>query len=78
MAEAVATLVVRGLYAYTVTGVLFALFFVAFGLAAVDSQARGTSLGFRLLIFPGVAAFWPLLLKRWLRGDLPEEGNPHQ
>jgi integrase len=45
----------------------------------VDSQAQGSRLGFRFLIFPGVAAFWTLFLRRWLKanGEQPLEGNPH-
>jgi len=80
MAEAVATIVVRAFYAYFLAGALFAVSFVVRGVRAVDAQARGTGLSFRLLLFPGVAAFWPLLLKRWLRatGAPPEEGNPHR
>ena len=80
MAEIVAGFAVRALYAYTLAGALFALVFVVRGVHAVDTQARGASLGFRLLIFPGVAAFWPLLLRRWLRatGEPPAERNPHR
>jgi len=80
MAETVGSLVVWVLYAYALAGALFALFFVTRGVQAVDSQARGASIGFRLLIFSGAAAFWPLLLKRWMRatGEPPEERDPHQ
>jgi hypothetical protein len=50
-------------------GLLFALLFVTVGLVRVDPVARGSSPAFRVLIVPGVAALWPLLLVRWLRGS---------
>src|SRR5919108_572568 len=42
--------------------------------------AIGSSLGFRILIFPGSVAFWPLLLRRWTgrKSEPPEERNPHR
>jgi hypothetical protein len=52
---------------YAVVGVVFAGAFVTWGVARVDSAAKGASLGFRLLILPGCAALWPLLLGRWMR-----------
>jgi hypothetical protein len=80
VAEGFASFVVSALYAYALAGVLFAIFFVLQGVQKVDHQANGAGIGFRLLIFPGAAAFWPLLLKRWIRatGEPPEEGNPHR
>jgi hypothetical protein len=53
---------------YSVLGVLFAFAFVIAGVQRMDSQARGSGFGFRVLIFPGTVAFWPMLLRRWLRG----------
>lgn len=52
---------------YAAVGVVFAVAFVAWGVSRVDTHAAGARLGFRLMIFPGVAAQWPLLLNRWLR-----------
>ena len=80
MYEAFAILFVYALYAYTALGVAFALAFVTVGVKRIDSQAIGSSVGFRLLIFPGSVAFWPMLLRRWISGteEPPEERNPHQ
>ena len=66
--------------AYAAAGLVFAVAFVSLGAPRVDSQAVGASFWFRLLIFPGAAAFWPLLLRIWLRaaGDPPEQENPHR
>ncbi len=50
---------------YAACGFLFALAFVAFGVDKIDESANHASFGFRLLIFPGSIAFWPLLLSRW-------------
>src|SRR5215472_4247259 len=61
MYEAIAILFVYALYAYTALGLAFALAFVTVGVKRVDSQAIGSSVGFRVLIFPGSVAFWPLL-----------------
>ena len=64
---------------YTVTGFLFASIFVLRGVQRVDSEAQGSGVGFRLLILPGVAAFWPMFLRRWIRGTQPPtERNPHR
>ena len=79
MPERIATILVDALYLYAAVGLVFGLVFVLTGVSRVDAQAKGTSVLFRLLILPGCAAFWPLLLQRWLRGQTepPEERNPH-
>ena len=48
--------------AYAVAGFVFAAVFVSSGVQTLDSEARGSGVAFRLLIAPGVAAFWPMLL----------------
>ncbi len=59
-------LVVAGVYA--AAGVLFAVAFVTRGVGRLDSAAVGAGIGFRLLILPGVAALWPVMLLKWVRG----------
>lgn len=80
MSETAAIALVYALEGYAVLGLLFALIFVSAGVQRLDSEAQGAGLGFRLLILPGVAAFWPLFLSRWLRGvaEPPVETNPHR
>lgn len=75
----VAELFVYALEAYSAAGLLFAAAFV-FRVQRVDSEAQGSGIGFRLLILPGVAALWPLLLSRWLRHSTepPLEKNSHR
>ena len=62
-----AELFVTVLAAYGVAGTVFAVAFLLFGVHRVDPVAEHSSLGFRLIVIPGVAALWPLLLTRWLR-----------
>ena len=80
MYERVATLLVGALYLYSIAGSLFAIAFVATGVKRIDSQAIGSGVAFRILIFPASAAFWPLLLRRWVSGtgEPAEERNPHR
>jgi hypothetical protein len=70
--------IVHALEAYILAGVLFAPAFVVRGAAAVDPAAKGGTLGFRLLISPGVVALWPLLARRWWRAAVaaPQEARP--
>jgi hypothetical protein len=51
---------------YLLAGVLFAVPFVSRGVGKLDPRASGAGAGFRVLIFPGVVALWPLVLHRWL------------
>ena len=62
-----AELFVDSLAAYGAIGLLFALFFVSRGVAQLDPIAKNAGLGFRLMIFPGAAALWPVLLRRQLK-----------
>jgi hypothetical protein len=75
----VAELFVYALEAYAAVGLVFAAAFV-FRVQTIDSEARGSGIGFRLLITPGVVAFWPLFVSRWLRHskEPPVEKNPHR
>lgn len=65
---------------YLACGLVFAVPFVLFGVRQVDPHAAQGSWGFRLLIIPGTMAFWPMLLRRWLKGIYvpPEERTAHR
>ncbi len=54
---------------YVGCGVVFAIPFAAVGVSTIDAAARNASIGFRLLIFPGAVALWPLLAARWARAE---------
>lgn len=47
---------------YGAIGVCFASWFVFAGVGRISPAARGTGFAFRLLILPGSAALWPLLV----------------
>ncbi len=66
--------------AYLLFGMLFGIAFVLRGAGRIDPGAREAGWGFRLLILPGAAALWPILLRRWLRGAQapPVERNAHR
>lgn len=63
----IAELLVAGLEIYAALGAAFAILFLTKGIHRVDPNARGSTLGFHLIVLPGVAALWPLLLGRWIR-----------
>ena len=70
-------LIVLGLY--LALGALFAIPFLLKGAAAIDEDAVEGSWGFKVLVFPGAVALWPLLGKRWLgRASAHEERSPHR
>ncbi|MCP3957650.1 MAG: hypothetical protein GY719_07325 [bacterium] len=74
-----ATWLVSILAIYAVVGFVFAIVFVWRGVGRIDPAAAEGTWGFRLLIIPGAAALWPILARRWLRGEgPPEERNPHR
>jgi hypothetical protein len=75
----IAPWLVRGLGAYAALGLLFAVAFLARGIERLDPGAHGSGWGFRLIVLPGVLAFWPLLLRRWIAGPgVPVESNAHR
>ncbi len=80
MLETFAKAFVYTLAVYAGLGLVFALPFVWLGVQRLDSEAQGSGIGFRLLILPGVAAFWPMFLYRLRRGiaEPRVEKNPHR
>jgi hypothetical protein len=74
-----AQLIVYSIFVYLGLGVLFALWFVVFGMAKLDESARGTSFFLRLIIFFGAVPFWNLLAWRlWWGEKRPTEINAHR
>lgn len=70
---------VNAALAYAAFGLLFGAAFVWRGVGKIDANAREGSWGFRLAILPGVAALWPLMLRRWLSAKAPPvERNSHR
>ena len=62
-----AELFVEALTWYAVAGVAFAIVFLVRGVSRIDEHAAGSGVAFRLIIFPGAAALWPVLLQKWIR-----------
>ena len=67
MFETLAKIFVYALETYAGLGLIFAVLFVWVGVHRLDSEAQGSGIAFRLLILPGVTAFWPMFLLRWTR-----------
>lgn len=65
MSEPVARLLLTVAGIYALAGALFAIPFAWRGAGTVEPVAREGTRGFRLLILPGAATLWPLLLYRW-------------
>ncbi len=65
LVEWLAGTLLNALAAYAALGLLFAAAFVVKGAVQVDSAAQGMPLQVRLLLMPGAAALWPLLLLKW-------------
>ena len=52
--------------AYVISGIFFAIAFVARGVRRVDPSVTGSSLGFYAMILPGTVLLWPILLAKWI------------
>ena len=72
-------LIIKIVRSYLFAGLIFAVPFLLFGVQRMDSDARGWKIGFRLIILPGICAFWPLFAVRWVQGKrTPTERNAHR
>ena len=64
---------------YLLLGVVFVIPFLMNGLNKIDEGAHGSTIGFKIIIIPGVIVFWPVLLKRWVKnlkhGDTMAQRN---
>ena len=52
---------------YLLLGALFVVPFLLKGLTKVDAGAHGGTIGFKIIIIPGVIVFWPVLLSKWMK-----------
>ena len=67
MTVAAAQLLVHTVTIYVGIGAAFAAVFLWQWVGRLDSAAEHGTWGFRVLVFPGVAALWPLFVVRLLR-----------
>jgi hypothetical protein len=79
MSIGTAQAIVGGFELYALAGTLFAIVFLAIGIARVDPRTASAPKTLRLLIFPGLVVFWPLFARRWSTGaGAPEERTAHR
>ena len=52
---------------YLAMGFLFMIPFIIKGINKIDEGAHGGSIGFRIIIIPGVIVFWIVLLNKWIK-----------
>ena len=67
MTVAAAQLLVQTVVLYVGVGAAFAAVFLWRWVGRLDSAAEHGTWGFRVLLFPGVAALWPLFVVRLVR-----------
>ena len=60
---------------YLLVGVLFVIPFLIKGLNKVDEGAHGSTIGFKIIIIPGVIVLWPVLLSKWMRKPPSPKGE---
>ena len=68
MRVATAQFIVDAVAVYLGIGAIFAIAFVSRWAGRVDPRAAHGTLGFRVLIVPGVTALWPMFAVRLMRG----------
>ena len=52
---------------YLALGIIFSIAFLWKGIAKVDDGANETGVIFKMLLFPGLVAFWVYFLRKWLK-----------
>lgn len=71
MPHTIISLALIALTVYLALGFVFALAFVIRGAPAIDPVARTTPMHVRIILFPGAAVLWPMLLTRWISTPEP-------
>ena len=62
----IASIFVNLFYIYLLIGLVFAIWFVNRGAAKIDQGVKEANWKLRLLLLPGSAALWPILLRKVL------------
>ena len=79
MMEGLISLLLAMLGTYLLIGFVFGIVFAFAGAKTIDPSAVEGSWGFKIIIIPGCALFWPYLLKRWIKkSPPPEEYSAHR
>ena len=72
MTEVIVNCILIATAVYLFCGIVFSFFFIAKGLKVIDPDGtHGASVGFKIIILPGVIVFWSLLLKKWSNAPVP-------
>ena len=64
-----ATIFISLLGVYLLIGLLFSIPFYLQGMKKVDAETQQSGMVFKLIIFPGILAFWPVLLNKWRKAS---------
>jgi len=67
MTEPVVTLLINLAAAYLLVGLVVAAVFFSRWMKAIDPSASGGSVGFKVLVTPGVIVLWPVILRMVFR-----------
>lgn len=67
MTVAAAQTLIDALAIYLACGAAFAVPFLWRWVGRLDAAAAHGTLGFRVLVFPGITLFWPLVVARLVR-----------
>jgi hypothetical protein len=80
MGLATARVIVDVISSYLACGAVFAVVFLWKWVGRLDPLAAHGTIGFRVLVFPGVAALWPLFATRLVCGTSmpPDEWTAHR
>lgn len=74
-----AKIIVYTVFVYLATGFLYSIYFSFFAVKNFDESAKNAGIGFRIIIFFGVVAFWVMFAWRMLNGKkTPIEKTAHR
>lgn len=69
--SAIAAILLAAAVFYAAAGIVLALAFVTWGITRIPPQPAFVTWGARLVLLPGAAALWPIVLRRWLKARYP-------
>lgn len=80
MSTVTAEFIVGAFATYLLCGMVFAAVFLWRWVGRLDPLAAHGTFGFRMLVFPGVTALWPLFVMRLVRraSGPPDEWTAHR
>jgi hypothetical protein len=72
--------IILGVFIYLALGFIVSIYITFWCVKKLDSAAQEGTIGFKLLIIPGLCIFWPLFVLRIRKGlkEPPPENNAHR